>query len=173
MQRRFLAAAVASLLVLAPCAARAQISDSDLADRVTAKIRDYAHFSIFDDVNVAVSNNAVTLSGRVTMPFKRTDLGDRVAKVDGVRTLVNDLRVLPVSIYDSDLRVRIAQAIYGHRAFWQYAAMACPPIHIIVEGGRVTLTGKVTSEVERSMAYALAQVPGAFEVKNELRTDKD
>jgi hyperosmotically inducible protein len=80
--------------------------------------------------------------------------------------------VLPISQTDSDLRVRVAQAIYNNSAFWAYAAMPRPSIHIIVEGGRVMLTGSVNSEVDRSLAYALAQVPGAFEVKNNLRIDR-
>ena len=149
--------------------ALAQISDSTLADRVAAKVRDYAQFSIFDDVNISVTNRCVTLTGRVTQPFKRDEIGTRVSKLDGVQTLVNDIQVLPLSALDSDLRVRVAQAIYGHPSFWHYASMARPPIHIIVEGGRVTLTGRVTSEVERTLAFALAQVPGAFGVKNEIK----
>lgn len=159
-------------LLAAPGGASAQISDRALADKVAARVRDYTPFTIFDDVNVSVGAGTVTLSGAVTMPFKREEIGERVAKVDGIRRLVNDLRVLPVSHADADLRTRIAQAIYGHPAFWQYASMARPPIHIIVEAGRVTLTGTVNSEVERSLAYALAQVPGAFGVTNQLRLDK-
>jgi hyperosmotically inducible protein len=162
-----------AVVLAVPGGASAQISDRSLAERVGAKVRDYEQFSIFDDVNISVDTGTVTLSGCVTMLNKRDEIGARVAKMDGVRRLVNDLRVLPVSLADSDLRVRVAQAIYGHPAFWPYAAMARPPIHIIVEAGRVTLTGTVSSEVERSLAYALAQVPGAFGVTNGLRVDKD
>jgi hyperosmotically inducible protein len=152
--------------------ASAQNSDRNLAEKVAATVRDYTPFTIFDDVNISVGQGTVTLSGAVTMPFKRQEIGERVAKIDGLRRLVNDLRVLPVSRADADLRARIAQAIYGHPAFWPYASMARPPIHIIVEAGRVTLTGTVNDEVERSLAYALAQVPGAFGVRNELRVDR-
>jgi hyperosmotically inducible protein len=86
--------------------------------------------------------------------------------------VANDIRVLPVSNYDADLRVRVAQAIYGNPSFWRYAAMPTPPIHIVIEGGRVTLTGRVNGETERMLAYALAQVPGAFSVKNDLKLDR-
>ena len=48
--------------------------------------------------------------------------------------------MLPVSQFDDELRFRIARAIYGNSAFWNYAAMANPPIHIVVNRGRVTLT---------------------------------
>jgi osmotically-inducible protein OsmY len=168
---------VAVSLVLAlssfPGAARAQTADDDLQRQVLGAVRGYANFTIFDDVSVAVSDRAVTLTGRVTMPFKRDDIGARVAKIDGVRTLANDIQVLPVSIQDSRLRTRIAQAVYGNSAFWHYASMVNPPIHIVVEGSRVTLTGCVNTEVEKRLAYALAtQVVGVMSVTNELRLDK-
>jgi osmotically-inducible protein OsmY len=152
--------------------ARAQAADDALARQVLTAIHGYTNFTIFDDVGVAVSDRAVTLTGRVTMPFKRDDIGARVAKIDGIRDVVNDIKVLPVSIEDSRLRSRVAQAIYGNSTFWHYASMVNPPIHIVVERSRITLTGCVSSEVERMLAYALAQVPGALGVTNELRVDK-
>jgi hyperosmotically inducible protein len=50
--------------------------------------------------------------------------------------------------------------------------MAQPPIHIVVDNGHVTLTGYVNNETERTLAYALAQVPGTFSVKNDLKLDQ-
>lgn len=164
----FLAAAL-----LLPAVARAQPADAALAEQAASAVRRYAYFSIFDDVNVSVTDRAVTLTGVVTMPFKRDDLTKQLSKLDGVRSVVNELRVLPVSNYDSDLRMRIAQAIYGHPAFWQYAQMASPPIHIIVEDGRVTLTGRVNGDNERALACAIAHVPGAFKVTDNLKTDRE
>jgi hyperosmotically inducible protein len=81
--------------------------------------------------------------------------------------------VLPVSQFDNDLRQRIARSIYGHSNFWRYASMANPPIHIIVEHGRVTLTGVVGSNVDRMLARALASQFGAFSVTVQLRTDAE
>jgi hyperosmotically inducible protein len=106
------------------------------------------------------------------MPTKRDEIGKRVVKLDGVRNLTNDIQVLPVSRFDDELRVRVAQAIYNHPAFWQYASMATPPIHIIVENGHITLTGRVNSQVEKSLAFAVAHVPGSFDVRNDLKIDR-
>jgi osmotically-inducible protein OsmY len=151
---------------------RAERDVRDLSDRVAAAVRDSPSFGIFDDVNLSLSDGTVTLIGVVTMPVTRNDIVTRVAKVDGVRNVVNNLRLLPVSQGDADLRMRIAQAIYGHPAFLAYRTMAHPSIHIIVEGGHVELTGSVGSSADRALANALAQVPGAFTVKNSLRIDK-
>jgi osmotically-inducible protein OsmY len=152
--------------------AAAQITDAQLAERIADTVRQYVHFSIFDDVSIEVDNRTVTLTGRVTMPYKRGDIESRVVKLDGVRTVVNKIEVLPVSIVDSNLRDRIARAIYGNPAFRHYAAMGSPPIHIIVEGAHVTLTGVVASPVESMLAYSLAQVPGTLGVKNQIKTDR-
>ena len=51
--------------------------------------------------------------------------------------------------------------------------MVNPPIHIIVERGRVTLEGVVNSNVERMLARSIATSFNAFEVKNELKTDAE
>lgn len=149
-----------------------QLTDAVLADRVAEIVRQYVHFGIFDDISIQVENRSVTLTGRVTMPYKRNDIVARVRKIDGVRDLTNSIEVLPVSLYDSDLRDRLARAIYGNPAFRHYASMVNPPIHIVVENGRVTLTGAVNSDVEKMLAYSLAQVPGVMSVKNELKTDR-
>jgi hyperosmotically inducible protein len=96
-----------------------------------------------------------------------------VSRLDGVKVVRNEIEVLPASSFDDDLRVRISRAIYGNPNFSNYAAMRNPPIHIIVERGRVTLTGVVNSEVDRSMARALASQFGAFAVVSQLKTDKE
>ena len=165
---------VASSLILTlafPLRASAQISDERLGAAAITAVRGYSSLTIFDDITVTVSDRAITLTGAVTAPFKRDEIGARVAKIDGARSVTNNIHVLPVSPTDASLRIRIAQAIYTHPAFWQYASMACPPIHIIVEHGHVDLTGVVNNETERTLAYALAQVDGVMSVKNDLKRD--
>lgn len=156
-------------LVLGPTTVSAQISDRDLGEKVAEAIRNYAKFSIFDDVNIHVDNRNVTLTGRVTIPLKKDELGKRVEKIDGIRSFTNDIGVLPVNQMDQRLRVVIANAIYNHQAFWRYAELANPPIHIIVENQRVVLTGVVDSQVDRSLAFSLAQVSGTLGIENRLR----
>jgi osmotically-inducible protein OsmY len=51
--------------------------------------------------------------------------------------------------------------------------MANPPIHIVVDHGRVTLTGVVQSNVDRMLARSLATQFGAFSVTNALKTDAE
>jgi hyperosmotically inducible protein len=140
---------------------------------VAASVDRYTQFTIFDDVSASVKDGVVTLTGKVTMPYKRSDIEQRVAKVNGVVTVRDQITVLPVSQFDDELRYRIARSIYGHSNFWNYAIMANPPIHIVVEHGRVTLTGVVATEVDRMLARSLATQFGALSVTNALKTDAE
>jgi len=142
---------------------------NDIADQVNR----YTQLTIFDSISASVNDGHVVLSGWVTMPFKRDDLEKRVRKVEGVNNIDNKIGVLPVSQFDNELRFRIARAIYSHSLFWNYAAMANPPIRVVVNRGRVTLEGVVQSNVERMLARSLASGFGAFDVKNDLKTDAE
>ena len=170
---KFVAAAAMLFSTLAVGAVAQDRRDLRVADDVGRAVRQYAQYTIFDDVSGRVDGGIVTLDGKVTMPYKKTDLERLVGRIDGVRELKSTIEVLPVSIYDDELRSRVSRAIYGNPSFWTYAAMANPPIHIIVQNGRVTLTGVVNSDVDRMLARSLATGRGELSVKNELRTDAE
>jgi hyperosmotically inducible protein len=162
-------------LLVAPAAASAQMTLRDRAvfDKIVEQVNRYTQYTIFDSISASVENGRVVLSGWVTMPYKRDDLEQRVRRVDGVESVENGIGVLPVSIFDDQLRFRIARAIYGNSSFWQYASLVNPPIHIVVNRGRVSLEGVVNSNVERMLARSLATGFGAFEVTNLLQTDAE
>ncbi len=151
-------------------AGTADRKDLQVANDVEKAVGHYVYFTVFDDVNAQVKDGVVTLDGRVTMPYKRDDIVKRVAKVDGVRAVHDRIGVLPTSQFDDQLRARIARAIYGNDSFAHFATWSNPPIHIVVENGRVTLTGVVDSEVERALARSLATQFGVFKVTNQLKT---
>jgi hyperosmotically inducible protein len=168
-----LVSVVALLGFLAGTAAAQERKDLQIFNDVSKQVQRYVYYTIFDDVNASVDQGVVTLSGKVTMPFKATEIAKRVARVDGVKQVINKLEVLPVSPWDDELRYEVSRAIYGNPSFWQYAAMVNPPIHIIVERGRVTLTGVVNSNVDRMLARSLATSFNALSVKSELKTDAE
>ena len=165
----------ASLMLASTVAFGATVERKDLQvfNDVAKSVNRYVHFTIFDDVNANVTNGVVTLTGRVTMPYKRNDIMMRVADVDGVREVRDNIEVLPVSQFDDRLRYQIARTIYNHPNFWNYAIGPNPSIHIIVERGHVTLTGVVNSNVDRMLARSLITQFGVMSVKNELKTDAE
>ena len=133
MYVKYLSTAVAFLwLALAQTTTAAPLAQNDpdevLALSVARSVNTYSRFTVFDDINVQTDAGVVTLTGKVTMPYKKEEIGKRIESLDGVKSLRNELEVLSVSIEDDRLRQSIARAIYGNSAFWHYAAMANPPI---------------------------------------------
>lgn len=172
MFARFVATVIVMLAMSAPAWAQDR-EDLQIFRDISRQVLQYPHFTIFDTINAQVEDGVVVLTGKVTMPYKIEDIGERVARVNGVRQVQNNVTVLPVSGYDDELRFRISRAIYGNSNFWTYGAMANPPIHIIVENGRVTLEGVVNSNIDRMLARSLASSFGAFSITNNLKTDAE
>ena len=154
-------------------AAAADKENLQLFRDVQKQVLRYSHFTIFDSVNTQINDGVVTLSGWVTMPYKSSDIERRISRVDGVTRVVNNLKELPVSQFDDDLRIRLARAIYGSPHFRGYGSMVNPPIHIIVAHGRVTLEGVVNNNVDRMIARSIASNFLSFDLKNELKTTQE
>ena len=154
-------------------AAAADKENLQLFRAVQKQVLNYTHFTIFDSVNTQINDGVVVLTGWVTMPYKSSDLERRVSRVDGVTRVVNNIKELPVSQFDDNLRVRIARAIYNSPHFRGYGSMVNPPIHIIVEHGKVTLEGVVNNNVDRMIARSIASNFLAFDLKNELKTTQE
>ena len=151
----------------------AQRQNLDVFKDVSQQVLRYPNFTVFDSVHAQVNDGIVTLTGKVTMPYKAKDIEQRVAKIDGVSQVNNEITTLPVSQFDDELRFRISRAIYGNSNFWRYGNMVNPPIHIIVEGGRVTLEGTVGNNMDRVLARSIASQSNAFSVTSNLKTDAE
>jgi len=144
-------------------------SDEKVGEAIAKAINRYPFFTVYDDVNIGIDEGHVVLTGRVTMPFKSDDLETRVSKVMGVQSLDNAILTLPTNIGDQRIRANLAYRIYSNSLFREYGFRANPPIHIIVERGRVALTGAVRSLVEKAQAEHIARSTfGVFAVDNRL-----
>jgi hyperosmotically inducible periplasmic protein len=135
-------------------------SDEQIARNVRHEVLMYPNYSIWDDVNFRVNNGSVELLGAVNQPFKKSDLQHIVQRVPGVTSVTNELKVLPLSNFDDRLRLQVARSIYGYPALTRYAFGAVPPIHIIVDNGRVTLTGVVANDMDKQIAGMRASAAG-------------
>jgi hyperosmotically inducible protein len=124
-------------------------------------------------VNVQVRDGEVDLTGQVNQPFKKADLGRLAQSVPGVRSVTNEVKVLPTSFFDDRIRLQVARAIYRDPVLSRYGIQAIPPIHIIVDNGHVTLEGVVNNEMEKNVAGVRASQAGLSfgEVTNNLRVE--
>ena len=141
-------------------AASSAISDAAIAKSLTHELRMYPRYTIWDDVHIRVNNGTVELGGAVNQPFKKADMGRIAQRVAGVTTVKNDIKVLPLSPFDDSLRLRVARAIYGDPVMQRYALNPNPSIRILVENGRVTLTGFVANEMDKNIAGIRASTAG-------------
>ena len=147
---------------------RGDKTEAQLIRNIQKQVLEYPHYTVFDSVKMRVDGATVTLLGKVTMPYKRDELEKRVATVPGVAKVDNQITVLPASKSDDELRVGIAEAIYRHSSFDRYAGLPNPPVHVIVERGRVTLEGYVDTLADRLAALSIARSFGSFQVTDEL-----
>ncbi|HXS93953.1 MAG TPA: BON domain-containing protein [Candidatus Limnocylindrales bacterium] len=128
------------------------------------------YYGVFDNLAYSVEGNTVILMGQVTRPTLKSDAEAVVKNIEGVDHVVNNIQVLPPSPADDRIRMATYRAVYGLPGLDRYALEAVPPIHIIVNNGRVTLDGVVSNQTDKNLAYTQAlSVPGVFSVTNNLR----
>src|SRR5258708_12894830 len=77
--------------------------DLQVLKDVATSVQRYTRFTIFDDVSASVKDGVVTLTGRVTMPFKHEDIAKRVAKIDGLTAVPDQIGLLPAPPFDPQL----------------------------------------------------------------------
>jgi hyperosmotically inducible protein len=148
-------------------------NDAQIARKVVHEIRMYPRYTIFDNINVKVHDGEVDLVGQVSQPFKKADMGRLAQHIAGVRSVTNEIEVLPTSLFDDRLRLQIARSIYRDPALSRYAIQAIPPIHVIVDNGHVTLEGVVNNDMEKTIAGVRASQAGLSfgQVVNNLRVE--
>ena len=147
--------------------------DQDIrADAEKAVLR-WERYGPFDAVAVEVTDGAARLTGWVESPFKRNEIEERLARVDAIRDVLNDLRVQGFSQGDVRLRREIFEKIYTDPLFQTWAGQPDPPVRVYVDRGRVTLAGTVGSEVEKVAVGMLARGTLAFSVSNQVKVEGD
>jgi osmotically-inducible protein OsmY len=126
----------------------------------------------FNYLALDVKDGVVTLSGDTVWDVPEESALAIIAHTPGVKDVVNDVNVLPVSLFDDSIRVRTARAIYRDSVLGRYATDPVHPIRIVVDHGHVTLYGTVESAMDKNIAGIRASaVPGAFSVENKLVVD--
>jgi osmotically-inducible protein OsmY len=115
-----------------------------------------------DRVKVTVEKGWVTLSGNVDWHFQREAADQDVQRLMGVRGVANEIGIKP-TVNASNVRDEIEQAL--HRS-WYYDPNS---IKVSADGGRIKLTGIVTTWNARQLAGSTAwSAPGATAVTNDI-----
>ena len=150
----------------------ANVPDDQLQQKLTKKLAyDRVGYSdnTFNYLAINIKDGVVTLIGDAVYDVPMDSAMDIVARTPGVKDVVNDVKVLPVSMFDDSLRIRTARAIYRDSVLGRYGSDPVHPIRIVVDNGHVTLYGSVASSMDKTIAGVRASgVSGAFSVDNKL-----
>src|SRR5579862_1080139 len=150
---------------------RSNVPDAQLQEALANKLRyDRVGYGIaFNAIGLQVKDGEVTISGNVH-DYPSRDSAIAIAETQpGVKDVIDNIEVAPVSNFDDDLRNRLYRAIYGDTVLSHYAMDPQKPIRIVVDNGHVTLYGAVSSALDKQLAGTRANgVSGVFSVDNQL-----
>ncbi len=150
-------------------------NETQMAKQIRHKLLTLPYYSIFTDLAFQIEpGGVVTLEGACPPepPYDiKSDAERVVKKVPGVTMVVNNIKELPLSPMDWQIRRAVARAIYGDSSIGtRYGFQALPSIHIIVDNGHVTLEGVVDNQFDDTVVRTRANsVPGVFSVTDNLR----
>jgi hyperosmotically inducible protein len=147
------------------------VPDSQLEKTLIGKISSetIGYGNMFDAISISVQNGVVTLSGHAHDYPNRDSALAVASTTPGVKDVIDDISVDPVSPMDNGIRLAVARAVYGYGSLNEYAMDPEKPIRISVQNGHVELYGVVNSQADKNAAGIRANtVPGVFSVENHL-----
>jgi hyperosmotically inducible periplasmic protein len=151
------------------------VTDAQLHEQLSKKLyydRVGWYDSAFNYFTLSVKDGVATIGGQTYNEVGRDSALAIAYRLPGVKDVVNEIKVSPVSIFDDNLRRRTERAIYGDSVLGRYATDPARPIRIIVDGGHVSLYGAVISPMDKQIAgIRVGQVSGVFSVQNNLVVD--
>src|SRR6185369_2026004 len=120
-------------------AVRDQHQTDVLKEEVRHQLVMLPYYSVFDWLQAEVKpDGTVVLMGEVTRPSTKDDAETNVKKLEAATNVVNDIKVLPLSTMDDQLRVALFRSIFRYSSpLFRYSTQSVPSIHIIVENGHV------------------------------------
>lgn len=151
------------------------VPDAQLEQKLAKKLRfvRVGYDNTFDYFALNVKDGVVTVEGQDRTGVGRDEAMADIANMPGVKDVIDNISIEPVSEFDDSIRLRALRAIYGDSVLGKYATDPARPIRIIVTNGHVTLYGSVDSTMDKTIAGLRAnEIPGAFSVENKLVVDK-
>lgn len=207
MISRFAAMVACAALLVAPGIGSAQAAhgaqknnsntwgEQDLT-RIVGSVRKQllglSDYDVFDFLTFGVQGRTVILNGYASRPILKSEAEKVVKGIKGVESVQNNIKVLPYSQLDDQIRVAELVRIYSQPSLRKYTNAPIgqdlyptvgrmaggitqdPPvgwyaIHIIVDNGHVILEGVVDSTSDAEIANVQANtVPDVFSVTDNL-----
>lgn len=150
------------------------VPDTQLEQKLAKKLRyvRLGYDNTFDYFALGVKDGVVTVEGQDRTGLGRDEALADIANMPGVKDVIDNVSLEPVSQFDDGLRLRAMRVIYGDSVLSKYAMDPARPIRIIVDNGHLTLYGSVDNKMDKEVAGIRAnQLFGAFTVDNKLEVE--
>jgi osmotically-inducible protein OsmY len=155
------------------------VSSSAPDAEVEARLERKLHYdrigydNLFNFVDVTVKDGVATLNGETYNDLGRDSALALANSMPGVKDVVDNIKVSPVSGFDDRIRISALRAIYRDPVLGRYASDPAKPIRIVVDNGKLSLYGTVATATDKQIAGMRAnQVFGVFSVQNNLEVVK-
>lgn len=126
------------------------------------------YYGVFDHIGFEIKGDTVNLTGKVANARNKKDAERAIRRVAGVKNVVNQIEMLPPSVFDNRIRRRTFRELSA-RGLFRYLQEPNPSVRIIVDRGHIELEGYVANRGDYNLANILARgVSDAFSVKNNL-----
>jgi hyperosmotically inducible protein len=163
-----------------------------IVESVRKQLLSLPDYSVFDWLTFSIQGHTVVLHGYASRPVLKSEAEKVVKGIQGVESVQNEIKVLPYSQIDDQIRVQTLVRIYGQPALRKYTNAPIrtdlyptvgrmaggitqdPPIgyfaiHIVVDNSHTILEGVVDSPMDAEIADVQANsVPGVFSVTDNL-----
>jgi osmotically-inducible protein OsmY len=134
-------------------------------DQIAKRVVDIINWQVSvpsDRIKVKVEKGWVTLSGEVDWHFQKADAEKSMRRLSGVMGIANLITLKP-RVEAKDVKKRIEDALKRN------AEIEAQNIRVYVQGGKVTLDGKVDSWAERQrVENTVWSAPGVLSVDDRL-----
>ena len=150
------------------------VTDAQLEQKLSKKLRyvRVGYDNTFDYFALGVKDGVVTVEGQDRTGLGRDEALADIANMAGVKDVIDNVSLEPVSQFDDGLRLRAMRVIYSDSVLSKYAMDPARPIRIIVDNGHLTLYGSVDNKMDKEVAGIRAnQLFGAFSIDNKLQVE--
>lgn len=144
-----------------------------LEQKVFKEIITLPYYGVFDHIAFEVRGDTVILSGKVANGLNKKQAEREVRELAGVKTVINNIELLPPSSFDDSIRRRLVRDLYQAGSVYRYLIEPNPSVRIIVDGGNITFEGFVANRGDFNLMNIVANgVSGVFSVQNNLKIGK-
>jgi osmotically-inducible protein OsmY len=129
----------------------ADMSDENISGKIVEALQGSIFYGMSDWVDVSVDKGVVSMTGWASDSWHRTLFVDLAKKVAGVTAVHNEIKLVPPTPWNDNIRRKAALLIYDNPDLNIFSRTISPPIHVIVVDDQIVyLEGYVSSKFQKN-----------------------